>query len=507
MPSPLLRKVLHGSATNTLRVLLSMLVSLVLPSFLVHRMPTAEYSAWVLILQISAYVNFLDFGLSTAIGKYVAEYDATGNREAGRKLVSTALTVLTMAALLALLALGGVLFYLPQLFRQMPLTLLGPMRAGLVAVGLSTCFALPFSVFTSVFSGLQEYTFPTVLFTISRVGSAAALILLVLRHGTLLELACVLALFNLVTAWFQYFGWKRFVSHRVDISFFLFDRAVATGLIEYCGILSIWTVGTILISGLDTTIVGHFDYAHTGFYAVASSATNFMLLLVGNVFGPLMPALSSTQASRTPAQMGDLLIRASRYGTLLLCVLGLPLFVGGYPLLRAWVGPLYARNSLLFLEVLVIGNVIRQLGAPYALMVVATGRQRLATLSPVAEALVNFTFSILLARRSGAIGVALGTVIGAVLGLAVHFLVSMRLTRPVIDFPETRLLVQGMLRPLACALPTLLLLPFWRRFALIPFSPALLAAWALASVLLAWAVGLDPRDRHRTRAALARLLY
>jgi O-antigen/teichoic acid export membrane protein len=73
------RKVLQGSASNLVRVLLSMLVSLVLPPFLVHRMAPTEYSAWVLILQLSAYVNLLDFGLQTAIGKFVAEYDASGD--------------------------------------------------------------------------------------------------------------------------------------------------------------------------------------------------------------------------------------------------------------------------------------------------------------------------------------------------------------------------------------------------------------------------------------------
>ena len=72
------RKVLQGSASNLTRVLLSMLVSLVLPPFLVHHMAASEYSAWVLILQMSSYVSLLDFGLQTAIGKYVAEYDAGG---------------------------------------------------------------------------------------------------------------------------------------------------------------------------------------------------------------------------------------------------------------------------------------------------------------------------------------------------------------------------------------------------------------------------------------------
>ena len=99
------RKVLQGSASNLVRVLLSMLVSLVLPPFLVHRMAAPEYSAWVLILQLSAYVSLLDFGLQTAIGKYVAEHDASGDREASHHLVSTSFTILSVAAALACVVL------------------------------------------------------------------------------------------------------------------------------------------------------------------------------------------------------------------------------------------------------------------------------------------------------------------------------------------------------------------------------------------------------------------
>ncbi len=72
------RRILQGSASNLTRVFLGMLISLVLPHFLVRHMGTVEYSAWVLILQLSAYVNFLDLGLQTAIGKFVAEYHAAG---------------------------------------------------------------------------------------------------------------------------------------------------------------------------------------------------------------------------------------------------------------------------------------------------------------------------------------------------------------------------------------------------------------------------------------------
>ncbi len=114
------RKVLQGSASNLVRVLLSMLVSLVLPPFLVHHMEASEYSAWVLILQLSGYVALLDFGLQTAIGKYVAEYDAIGDRDASHHLVSTSFTLLALAAAIACVAVAVVALSVPHLFHQMP---------------------------------------------------------------------------------------------------------------------------------------------------------------------------------------------------------------------------------------------------------------------------------------------------------------------------------------------------------------------------------------------------
>ncbi len=136
-----------GSASNLARVLLSMLVSLVLPPFLVHRMSAAEYSAWVLILQLSAYVGLLDFGLQTAIGKFVAEHEAGGDNEANHHLVSTSFTILTAASLIAAVAMIVAAQHIPALFDQMPAALVPQVRWGVLAVGLSAAFALPFGSF------------------------------------------------------------------------------------------------------------------------------------------------------------------------------------------------------------------------------------------------------------------------------------------------------------------------------------------------------------------------
>jgi O-antigen/teichoic acid export membrane protein len=501
------RKVLQGSASNLVRVLLSMLVSLVLPPFLVHRMAPAEYSAWVLILQLSAYVNLLDFGLQTAIGKFVAEYDAKGDREASRHLISTAFTILAIAAAVASVALGVMVWSVPRLFHQMPATLVPQVRLALLMVGLSTCAGLPFGTFLSTFTGLQQYVFPAIVATVSRVGSAATLIILLLLHGGIVQLAMVMAGFNVATAATQYFGWRRLVKARVDFSFLFFNRRSAIQLAKYGSVMSIWTLAMFLISGLDVVIVGHYQYKDTGFYAVANGAANFMMALISSIFGPLIPAVSSMQAGTTPARIGDICIRMTRYCVSVLLLLGLPLLFGGYPLLSLWVGKRYATQSALYLEVMVLGNVVRQLVFPYILVVVATGKQHLATIAAVAEAAVNILLSIWLVQRIGAVGVAVGTLVGAFVSFSVHLLVSMRYTRPTILIQRSRFLLQGVARPLLITTPSLFLYPFWKRLSILPASPTVLALWIVATTSVAWWVALTAEDRQEVGALVRRLVY
>lgn len=501
------RKVLQGSVANLVRLLLSMLVSLVLPPFLVHHMAPAEFSAWVLILQLSAYVNLLDFGLQTAIGKYVAEYDASGDREASHHLVSTSFTILAVAAAIACAALVALVWSVPRLFHQMPPGLVGDVRIALLVVGLSMAVALPFGTFLSTFTGLQRYVFPTIVATVSRVGTATTLIVLLLMHCGVVQLALATAGFNVATAVTQFLGWRRFVKERVGFSFLLFHRRSAVRLAKYGSVLSIWTLAMLFISGLDVVIVGHYHYRDTGFYSVGSNAANFMMAVVSSVFGPLVPAVSAMQSGSTPARIGDVCVKTTRYCVLLLCLLGLPLFFGAYPLLSLWVGKQYAVQSALYLEVLVLGIVVRQLAYPYILVVVATGKQHLATIGGIVEACVNVALSIWLVQKIGAVGVALGTLGGAFVGFAMHLLVSIPRTQTAIFIQRSHFLLQGVLRPLLIVAPAFFLYPFWRRLTMLPAEPAVLAIWVAVTAAIAWWVVLTVEDRRELGAFLHRLLY
>jgi O-antigen/teichoic acid export membrane protein len=325
--------------------------------------------------------------------------------------------------------------------------------------------------------------------------------MIVALHGSLITMGLAVALVNVTAGVLQIAAWKKRAAH-IPVSVSRVQPGVLKHVTRFCFFQSIWTVGMLCVTGLDIAIVGHYDYLQTAYYSIASLPTNFMLLIVAGVLGPLMPAFSAMSTTQSPEQMGDVLVRATRYGTLILLLSGLPLIVCGYSILRLWVGAEYALHTFKYLQVLVAANIIRNLCASYANMVCGLGRQKAAIITAVSEAAVNLGASLYLASRMGAVGVALGTLAGSLVSVSLHFLITMRYTRTQIVVSRFRLLREGLLDPAIIVLPSFAL--FLLQKSLSPFlDPFRVALWGSVTVFLAWFGALNRSDRKDVRSFLA----
>jgi hypothetical protein len=115
--------------------------------------------------------------------------------------------------------------------------------------------------------------------------------------------------------------------------------------------------------------------------------------------------------------------------------------------------------------------------------------------------------SIWLVQKFGAIGVAIGTLVGAVVSLGVHLFVSMHYTRSAVLIRRPRFVIEGLLRPLITITPSLLLYPFWRQGNILPASPIVLAIWMVATVTIAWTIGLKAEEHRELKTLFLRLVY
>src|SRR5271154_3646321 len=97
----LARTVAGNTFANVARLAVTSLVSIFLPAYLTHHLPVKTYGAWVLILQLSAYVGYLDFGVQTAVSKYIAEYHAKRDTRGCAGCVSAGFAIMLVGSVLA----------------------------------------------------------------------------------------------------------------------------------------------------------------------------------------------------------------------------------------------------------------------------------------------------------------------------------------------------------------------------------------------------------------------
>jgi O-antigen/teichoic acid export membrane protein len=496
------RTVLKNASANLLRLAGSGVVALVLPPFLVRRLPTDTYSAWALLLQITLYIGMLDFGVQTAVIRFVAHADEVEDAKRRDGMVSTALFLLTLVAALGFLLSGMVAWQLPRVFKAMPPQLVEQARIALVLMGGSFSLGLPFSVIQALLIGLQRNEIPVTIVLGNRFGMAALVALAVVRHWGLAGMGVAVAIANILSYAGSFLVWRFLLSH-VKIRLALASEAYAREIASYSVALTVWFAGMLMVSGLDLSIVGVFDYPATAYYAVAATLTNFVVQAQGAIFAALLPASAVLSARGDAQRLGTLLISSTRYGTMLLVSMALPLVLAGKLILRIWVGAQYAEHSLLFLQVLVLANIVRLIGLPYATLLLGTGQQRKVILSPLAEGVTNLLATVVGAWWLGAIGVAIGTLIGSFVSIGFHVLYNMPRTSG-IAIRRPVLIKEGMLRPLLCAVPCGLAYAIHLMTPAMPVGVLSLfsVGAAVGTLILFWNYGLVSSERQRLGAVL-----
>lgn len=494
--------IVKNAASNIVRGCAGAVVALILPHFLTRTLPPEKYGAWALILQLSAYVGYFDFGLQTAISRFVAHATESTDGVKRNAIVSTAALMLTAAAILALIATVVAAILLPNIFSHVNPHLAPEMRVALVLVAGTMAIGLPASVFHGVFAGLQRNELSALVISASRLASALAVIVATRYSGSLGVLGIVTACVN-VAGYVAAYALYRFTVRDIAFNCWRFSMAALSELGTYCFSLTIWSASMLLISGLDLVLVGVFDYPAVAYYSVASSFVVFLAGLQNAVFSALMPRAAILDARGSGEALGQLLIASTRYSTLLLLGTAIPLILGGKFLLTVWLGPTYAHHATSLLQLLILGNTIRLTVTPYAVLLIGTGQQRLVTVSPLVEGSINVAASILCARWLGAPGVAIGTLIGAIFCVLANYVYNMPRTAS-IEFQFRDYFRNGIAIPAASVLLLTgsALLVFVH--GTVPIAAGLLFALV---VYLTWRIALLEEERKLCKKALSLLAF
>lgn len=441
------RTILRNIFSNWLSYIVMVLAGFFLSPFVVRSLGDSGYGVWILVISLTGYFSVLDVGIRSSLGRFIARYVSLNEPEKVNRTVSTALVMLSLGSLLALLATALLYFSLGRF--HIAADLESTARMALVIAGLNTSLALPLSIFGGILVSLDRFDI------VSRLNLAStlvrtALIVVVLKAGAgLVALAIVTLAVNLAHYVLSAF-WAKALCPALKPRIAGFDWSLGKELLGFGIFRFIWIIANQLIFYSDSVVIGIVINASAiTYFAIAGSLINYGREVVSLATDTLYPS-----ASRLDSQ-NDLpgLQRLHIMGTRMALLLALPLCLGfiffGYQFITLWMGPQYASSGSILL-VLALAQFTSIPQNVSALVLAGMAKHKVLGYIVVCEGTANLMLSLYLGRKHGLIGVAWGTVIPHV--IATGIIVPWYALR-VLQLSPIRYFSEAIVRPVICAVP------------------------------------------------------
>ena len=403
------RHVFLSSLSNYVGKIINLGVWFVLTPFILSQLGDATYGLWVLVGSVVGYGFLLDFGITGAVTKYVAEYRTRGEGGLARSLIATALWtnagvgfVVIAASVLLAPVFTGIFDISP--FEQKTATWLF-ILAG-VAVGIN----LPCATTSAVLRGLQRFDLLNLIGGTSTLITAGAIALVLILGGGVVGLAiigiAVPLLMQLPSIWFIYR-----IAPELRYGGFSGSRSHLKTLVSYSSSIFLMNLGGYLESRTDEIVIGAFlPVSAITPYNLARRLSSLPQLLTEQFLTLLLPMASEIHAKDDSARLRSLYIVSTRVTLAILLPISVVLVSLTKPLLTAWVGAAYAEYSYLVL-ILMAASLIDTSQWPAGFVLQGMARHHSLAGMTIASGVSNLILSILLVNRLGLTGVALGTLI------------------------------------------------------------------------------------------------
>jgi O-antigen/teichoic acid export membrane protein len=487
------RRVLVGTLYNSAGKLVTLGTWFLLTPFILHRLGANAYGLWSLVSSVVSYGSLLDLGIGPAIAKYVAEYRVRGRMEEARSLVATAFWLYATLGILALVLSAAFAPILPHWF-GLPAEQRGAASWLMLLMGAALGFSMPCTTAAAALRGLQRYDLINAVATFGALLTAAATVTVLRLGGGVVAMAAAHVAVGLATQSLQVWTLWR-AAPGLGLRWRHVRREMLRPISGFTLPIFVTDMADHLRSKTDGIVIGAvISVSAVTPYAIALKLSEIARILSDRFIRVLLPLASELHAENDPAALRMLFTSATRLTLAVAVLFGCTVVLLAEPILAAWVGSEYSVYSYL-VAILTVAIVIDTSGWPAGAILQAMGRHRPLAVMAIASGAANLVLSIILARRLGLRGVALGTLIPSAIEVPLFVIPYAARTLGV----SARTLFADVLGPILLPAASLALVLLFLQHAIAPASFLFIAIEAIIGglVYLGVYLAMGPRDLER----------
>jgi O-antigen/teichoic acid export membrane protein len=400
---------LRNIGSNWFGLATNLLVGFFLSPFILHHLGDDAFGLWVLVFSLTGYYGLFDFGIRSSIVRYVAQFKARDERDSLNRYINTSLCTYGGIGALLLLVTIAASFYVDSTFR-IPASLQWSAKILFLVVGTAVALGFPLSVFAGVLEGLQKFHWLSLTQTGYNPLRALLIVLALERGGGLLTIAVISMALNLCT-YVIYFGVvQRELAVRYAIRYV--DRESFRKMVSYGSITFVAAIASQLRFYSDSTVIGIFiGSAAITYFSIGSKLVSYSANVTQSMSQIFTPMSSEFNATGDMERLRRILIMGNRACAFIVFPLAATLIILGKSLIQVWVGAKYVSIAYTVLVLLIVSDSSQMAQSASSKILYGMARHRTLAFVWLAEGVVNLILSVVLLRRYGVIGVAIGTAV------------------------------------------------------------------------------------------------
>lgn len=401
-------KLIRGSFFRILNLVLNIAVAFFMIPFVINAIGDRWYGLWVLVGTLVGYYGFFELGISTANERFIARAIGQDDEDEVNTVFNTSLQIFLVVALIALVLTAVIVLVCPR-FVKNPGEI-NIFRIVILIVGFDTALSFPIrSVFGFLFAHVR-YDVVNMI-GISKLILRTALIVFFLGRGYGL---ITLALITLGVDLFQYAVSALYLKRNypgVHLNLRETSRDMVRQLLGYSIYSFISNVAKQLRFHIDAFVItGFLGLSFVTHYNIGGRVAAYYLAVVTSAVALMKPVFSSLEGKGDFSQIRDKFIFIVKLNTIISVFLGGSILIYGRAFIVRWMGIEYI-DSYYVLVVLTIGLIFNTIQITSVTLLYGISKHKFYSIVMVIEGVANILLSILLIRKYGIVGVALGTTV------------------------------------------------------------------------------------------------
>lgn len=402
------RTLVKSSILRIFEFFANAIVGIIMMPFIIHSLGDKMYGLWIFVGSFLGYYGLMDFGLNSAVQRFISRAIGISDHKEINKVINTSLFIFIIIGLVALIISFGVAFIVPLLIKNITESEL--FRKVILILGLNFAIGFPLRVFSGIlYANLRQDI--SAIIELIKLAVRTILIIVSLNMGYgIMALAWITFAMDIGGYLVKYFLTKKLYKY-IHLSRSLIDKTKIKPLFSYSVFTFISQIADQLRFNLDNLIIVTFiGLSSVTLYSIGSRLIRYFSELIGAAVGMLSPVFSQYEGSNNYQLIREKFILTTKISSYLSIMISGILIIFSQVFIKIWMGEDYLSAYSIVL-ILCIPITFSLMQTPTIQLLFGISKHKFFAISNTIEGIANLILSLLLVKKFGIIGVALGTAI------------------------------------------------------------------------------------------------